>query len=271
MFFQRKTSKLIIITLVVFFLLIFLHYLRILSPVENLVIKITRPVLDTTYYFSNSIGNRYLEYKSKQDLSEENEELKSKVTDLIKEKSAYLEDREENEFLRDQLEFVNNNDYDYEVANVISKKIDNFQNILIIDKGERDGLKSGQPVLTSSGLLVGKISKVSKENSFVLLLNDDLSKVASKIQNKDKTMGLVEGEYGLGMKMQLIPQTEAVIPSDIVVTSGLEENVPVGLIIGEVETVSDEPEELFKSASIKTYVDFNKITLVNIIKGIKND
>lgn len=271
MLFDRKTSKIVSVTVVVVILLFFLHFTRILIPVENLIVGITRPILDYTYLISNKIGNSYLDYKSKQQLIAENEKLKNRVIELMNEKSDTLEYKEENEFLRQQLDFLRDNEFEYEVANVIGKKTDNFQNILVIDKGEKHGLVVGQPVLTSNGLLIGKIQKINKANAFVLLLTDDMSKVAAKVQNSDHTIGIVEGEYGLGMQMNLIPQTEKVTSKDLVVTSGLEENVPEGIVVGEVETVVEEPEELFKSASIRTYIDFNKITLVSVIKGKKNN
>jgi len=106
----------------------------------------------------------------------------------------------------------------------------------------------------------------------VLLINDDLSKVAAKIQNDAKTIGIVEGEYGLGIKMRLIPKIELVKETDIVLTSGLEKYVPPNLIIGQIDNVVDQPEALFQEASINSIVDLSKVTLVNvIIEKIEND
>lgn len=83
-------------------------------------------------------------------------------------------------------------------------------------------------------------------------------------------MGLVEGEYGLGIKMKLIPHFELIKENDLVVTSGLEEGIPRGLIVGQIKLIKNEPEELFQEASIESAVDFGKITLVNIIKQEDN-
>jgi rod shape-determining protein MreC len=264
----NRQTKLVIITVVVILLLFFLHYTRILSPVERALVGMTKPLLKITYSISNSVGEKYLEYQSKNELVRENKELKDELIILLKEKAHYFTEKEENEFLRTQLGFVKANNFEYEIANVVGKNPDNTQNSLLVDKGEKHGLIVGQPVLADEGMLIGKLVRVDRATSTILLINDDLSKVAAKIQTQYKTIGVVEGEFGLGMKMKLVPQSEVISESDIVVTSGLEDLVPANLIIGQVERIYNQPEELFQEVSIRTFVDLGKITIVNIIKKV---
>lgn len=266
MLFLKKSTKLILITVAIILLLFFLHYTKLLSPVERGIVYLTKPIMSGVYRASTYVGDNYVEYKTKKDLLRENKEIKDQLTTLLKEKSLFYTEREENIFLRQQLKFVQENDFDYEIANVVGKNVDNTQNSLIIDKGENFGLKVGQPVIVNDGVLIGKINKVDKNKAFVLLINDDLSRVAVKIQNTSRTLGVIEGEFGLGIKMKLIPQTELIREDDPVVSSGLEDLVPAGLIVGQVEKIFSAPEELFQSASIRSLVDFNKVTIVNIIK-----
>ena len=101
--------------------------------------------------------------------------------------------------------------------------------------------------------------------------NDDLSKIAARIQNKSRTIGVVEGEFGLGIKMRLIPQTEMIKEGDVIVTSGLEQKVPGNIVIGQIKNIVNEPEELFQEAALESMVDFNKINIVNIIKYNQDD
>jgi len=256
----------IFLTVVTIFLLFFLHYTKILRPVENAVIAITRPVIGSVYRVSNAVGENYLSFKSKTELIRQNKDLKDQLTILLNEKSKWLSEEEENKFLREQLNFVQDHEYDYMVASVIGRGIDYSQNTLILDKGTKHGLEVGMPVLADKGTMMGKIIKTNKSSSVVLLINDDLSKVAVKIQNQSKTIGIIEGEFGLGIKMRLIPQTEMITESDIVVTSGLERQVPGGLIVGQIKSIDKEPEELFQEASIESLLDFNKVTLVNVIR-----
>ncbi|MBU1131951.1 rod shape-determining protein MreC [Patescibacteria group bacterium] len=266
MLLSNKSSKLILIALIVICLLIFLHVIKVLSPLENIVTGASKSIFISIYRISNELGSVYLNYDSRQKLLKENQELRDNIIDLSREKSVCSTEKEENEFLRKQLNFLEENDCDYQLANVIGKNIDNTQNAIIVDKGEKHGVKLTQPVITDKGVLIGKIVKVRANSSIVLLINDDLSKVAAKIQNQTATGGIVEGEYGLGIKMKLIPKTEKIIEGDIVVTSGLEKYTPAELIIGQVERITNEPEELFQEASIKSFIEFDKITFVNIVK-----
>lgn len=272
MFLVNKYSKSIILSVVMIFLLLFFHYLGALRPLENAVIYLTKPVLRIFYSASNWVGGNYLDYRSKQSLFLENEELKEQLVDLMKEKSRYQIEAEENEFLKSQISFSKTQKDEFEVARVIGQNTEMTQNSLIIDKGESSGLEVGQPVLGENGILIGKIFKVNRSSAIVLLINDDLSKVSAKILNGNKTIGLIEGEYGLSLRLKFIPQNETIKVGDVVVTSGLEKAVPKGLVVGMITSIKQEPEELFQDAAVESAVDFKKVTLVNIIKhNVGND
>lgn len=266
----NRTSKLTIIAVVIIVLLFFLHYIGALGFLENAVVYFTKPLLGAVYGLSNKIGDNYLALQSKTELLKENKSLKDQLMTLLKEKNLYLTEKEENDFLRQQLHFFESAKYEYEIARVIGKSADAAQNALILDKGWSQGVALGYAVLADSGVMIGKILKVEKNYSIVLLINDDASKVAAKIKNKAKTAGVVEGEFGLGLKMRLIPRAEQISENELIVSSGLESSVPPNLIIGQVESVQSAPEELFQEASIKMLFDPQKLFLVDIIKYDKN-
>ena len=257
--------------MVIVLLLFFLHYIKVLRPVENLAVSVTKPILRSVYQASYWVGDNYLNFKSKQSLVQENKELKDQLAMLINEKSRCVSEQEENQFLREQMQFVDKNQYLFEIARVIGQSADGSQNALILDVGSKSGVVVGQPVLAEQNMLIGKIIKVSKNSSIVLLINDDLSKIAARIQNKSRTIGVVEGEFGLGIKMRLIPQTEMIKEGDVIVTSGLEQKVPGNIVIGQIKNIVNEPEELFQEAALESMVDFNKINIVNIIKYNQDD
>jgi len=268
---STRTKKIIILAVAAFCLLLFLHFTKIIKPLENLVVAGTRPLLQTVFQISNSVGGVYADYKQKDALIEENNRLKIELINLQKDKSLCLTEKEENEFLRGQLNFVNENKFVPLAARVIGKSADYAQNSFLLNVGEKNGVGAGQPVVAENGLLIGKIIKVNKYSSLVLLLNDDMSKIAAKIQTQSRTGGVLEGEYGLGIRMKYIPKTDTIAPGDLIVTSGLEKLIPAGILIGEVERVENEPEALFQQASIKSLLDFNKIYLVNVIKTADAD
>jgi rod shape-determining protein MreC len=262
---SSKSIKYPALIFIVFFLIFFLHYTKILYPVEKILITVTKPVMRVFLGASSYVGENYLEFMSKKDLLAENKELKDQLAMLLKEKNRFLTEKEENEFLREQLSFVQTTNYEYSVANVVGKNISEIENSLVLDIGANKGVKIGQPVLGPQGVLIGKITKVESDRSYMLFINDDLSRLAVKIFSATKTMGIVEGQFGLGLKMKLIPRTENISEGDLVVTSGLEEFVPANIVVGQIERVTNDAGDLFQEASIESPINFNKITLVNVV------
>ena len=121
------------------------------------------------------------------------------------------------------------------------------------------------PVIINNGVIVGKVVEVFDYTAIVRLLNDHASQVAATVRNQDGTVGVVQGEFGLGVKMDLIPENEEVAIGDLVITSGLEEKVPRGLVIGLIENVFGSDEDIFKTATVKLPIDFTKLNMISVI------
>jgi len=113
--------------------------------------------------------------------------------------------------------------------------------------------------------MIGKISEIYDYSSKVLLLTDNRSRVAATIQNQDKTAGLVEGQFGLSMTMVNIPQDQEIEEGDLIVTSGLEGDIPRGLLIARVEGVSSVESEIFKAAMLSSIASLSDLNYVLVV------
>jgi rod shape-determining protein MreC len=176
----------------------------------------------------------------------------------------------ENAFLRDQLQVTERLEQDLIVSHVITRSTDESISTITIDQGTSDGVVEGAPVISRDGVFVGKVIRANAYNAIVLLVNDHTSQVAVSVQNIDHTIGIVQGEYGLGVKMELIPQTEVIAEGDNVITSGVEEHIPRGLLVGTIDTVIRSEEELFQEAVLRLPADLSKIHIVSVIKPSHN-
>ena len=136
---------------------------------------------------------------------------------------------------------------------------------LIIGKGERDGLRPGLAVLGGRGIVIGKIVSTKDHLSEICLTVNPECKLAAAIQNEDKTSGIAQGDLGLTIKMSFIPQTKKIEEGDTVITSGLEQDIPKGLVIGSVSQVHKENNELWQNAIIEPLIDFNDMTIVSVL------
>ncbi len=205
-------------------------------------------------------------------LKEENEVLKQQVAELLQYKQNLLEYQRENADLRNLLGFKDKNlQYDLEAAEVIARDTGNWFNVILIDKGEKQGLKKDMAVITNEGL-VGCIISTTANTSKVMLITDERSSISAMLQ-RTRDNGIVKGSIDTAprgyLKMDFLSQDANLVKGDIVISSGLGGLVPKGIVIGEVVETKKESYELMQYAIIKPAVDFLKLERVFVIKGEK--
>lgn len=257
------------IAFVVIIGLIFLHYTRVLTPVESFVSASTQAVSGKAYQVSAFVKNTYNKQVQTRDQSQKIAELKGEVNRLTAEIADLRTAQEENQKLREYLDFFEGRNYDHILANVVSRGVSidpQEKNAhIVIDKGKKQGVESGLLVVNEEGVVVGKIGSVRPESSELILITNNGSQVACSVQNSDRTSGVVEGRLGLTMEMNFIPQSEEVKEGDLVVTSGLERSIPKGLAVGKVAEVNSSKNDVWQQATVEPLVDFDNLTVVSVL------
>lgn len=150
-------------------------------------------------------------------------------------------------------------------ARVVYEYNDGISRSFVIDCGRNDGLAVGQPVVAGDGVIVGKVSSVRPEAATVMPLADSRSRLAVTVQNSQDTLGVLEGDRGLGVSMRLVPQTETLAVGDTVITSGLEEGIRRGLTVGTIDGVDRVPQEPFQSASVAQFSAWRHPLFVSVL------
>ena len=173
--------------------------------------------------------------------------------------------QEENILLREQLHFSTGTNKEGIGAEAIGRGIDPIATTIVINRGSRDGIQVGRAVVVGNGIFIGKIVSVHEKSAIVQLINDTQSRIAATILNHDHSLGIVEGGFGISVRLKFIPQNEEVKVGDIVVSSGLQENIPRGLVIGTVEAVEKKPQEPFQQAILRPLRNLNDITAVMVL------
>jgi rod shape-determining protein MreC len=266
MFRWREKQKHFLIGIVVM-LLFFFHYLGWLRFVEDLFRTATIPFSTFVNNLRVSAGNRYQLYLNRRILEKKINECTIEVQKLPLQSAKIKVLEAENIELKKQLNFIKNNKYLSVSANVVGKITDGMQRSIIIDVGENSKILIGQPVIVGEGILIGRVVKTQKDSSIVRLINDNQSRVAATTLNRDKSIGIIEGGYGLSIKMNFIPRDEIIMVSDQVVTSGLDPQIPRGLLIGEIAVSENESYQPFQQAIITSATDLNKLTVVSVLLG----
>lgn len=189
--------------------------------------------------------------------------LRTEVDFLRQKLNAANEAYLENKRLKNLLSFKQKTPYKVVPAMVIGRCADNWSSIAIIDKGTRHGIRRGFVVITYLGL-VGRVVETADATSKVMLINDPGLGVSS-IAQRSRQEGLVTGTLGRYLIMKYLPKDADIQISDVVITSGLTDVYPKGLLIGSVVSVGDEFSGLSRYCQIKPAVNLVAIEEVLII------
>lgn len=262
--FIRSRKGIFLISLAVILLLIFLSHLKLLRPVANLIFIGFKPPERIISRGTDKVVNFFDIITSIRDLHQENNKLKEENHKLLLENIRLKELKEENLFLRDQLNLKEEKGIIGIGAQVTSHNPDSLIQSIKIDKGTAQGVVVGAPVVFGEGFLIGRVIESYYNTAKVLLITDKNSVVNAMIVDSRAT-GNISGQHGLGLVMDLIPQTEVVKIGDEVITSGLSGELPKGLVIGEVIKVESAQSQLFQQAQVKPYVNFSQLEYVLVI------
>lgn len=246
-------------------MIFFLSFNGFLRPAENFFWKIALPFQKIFYFSGQKIAKEISFLKSISQLKNENEKLLKENQILSAQNSSLMDQKKENETLRQQLDLAPRKEYSMEAGFVIGRDPRGLENWIMIDKGEKNGIEKGMPVVVSEGILVGTVKDVYKNNSRILLLNDTESIINVKnVQTEAK--GILKGEYNLGIIMDLVDHAEVLNVGDDVTTSGLGEAIPKGLLVGKIQEIYETPDKLFWQAVISPKIKYSQLEVVFVIK-----
>ena len=250
----------------VLFIVLLLHFLGLLTSVENFFRSLIIPTSKSVYEISLSIGDGQEKFSSPTELEIAYKNLKEKYTTRQIDAVEFEKLKIDNESLREQLSFISaSSSYHSVGGEVIGKNIDPLGSTLVLRVFPEFGVEVDDPVIVDNGILIGTVSRVDYGIVTVRLIDDNSSKIAATVVNKEYTVGVIEGGYGLSIRMNFIPQNEVIEVGNLVVTSGMEISIPYGLLIGTVESVEKEPYQPFQSAIITPVKLLSHIRLVSII------
>lgn len=174
---------------------------------------------------------------------------------LARDAVEYARLQEENQELRSALEYKEMSNREGVTARIIARTIPDEASRVELDKGQADGILPGSTVVVGQGMVFGVITAVNQNTSVATLLTSSDSKITASILGKRKTAGLVEGRDGSVLSMQFIPRDSGITRGDVVVTSGLEGQIPEGLMLGTVTEVTDMPSAPFEEALVEPLED----------------
>ncbi len=176
---------------------------------------------------------------------------------------------EDNQQLKELLELNRTlSDFEYVNATVLYRNVSYWLDTITIDKGEQDGVRVNDSVVTKNGL-IGKVVTVNKDNSVVSLLTTDDSYYVSVSVNGSNGLLYTYDKKEQALKVKGIDKKEEIKEGDAVLTNGLGGLFPKGLYIGKVKKIENDTYDLSKVVYVDVEQNFNDIAYVMVVGARK--
>ncbi len=258
-------KKNLFLLLFIGFLIIVLHYSKIISPLEGLIVKGLNPIRKQIYNISRNSRTYFYVITHYDEIKKEDDDLKNRLIDYVIDASYIKKLEKENLVLKQELNYFETIEKKLVLAEVVSGFYLEGDSLLVINRGSKNGIDVGMPVVFGSGIIIGKVIKVNDWSSDILLLSNKNSLITATIQGHDRVNGIIKGDIDYGLQMDYIPPDIDIEAGDIVVTAGLEEKIPKDLVIGQVKEIFFEDGDFFKTAVVYSLVDYQVVNFVSII------
>lgn len=187
---------------------------------------------------------------SHDDLVKENLRLKTDQLMLRSQLQRLIAIESENTYLKALLQSSHQVKGKTLIAELLAVDAEPFVRQVILDKGTRDGVYIGQPVLDANGVM-GQVTQVGPITSRILLINDPHSGISVQNARNGARAFAVGDSYTGKMRIMYMAKTADIKIGDIFITSGLGDHYPEGYPVGKVLSVSKDPAHQFATVLLQ--------------------
>lgn len=235
------------------------------SIFQNSLRSITDPIRSTANSVIRPVGDVFSGAFDYSNLKSENAKLKSEVQTL--KNQDILANKYQNEVK--QLTRLDNIPFSQGLKSVTAI-VDNYsptntQLTVDLDKGSAQGIRVGEPVVSSLGL-VGRVKTVTKGSSTVLLIADPTSAVGVEF-GKSRTVALAVGNGSFKtLNVELVNPGTSLRNGETMYTSGLQGGIfPPNIPVGVVASHSYLPGALQEHVTLSPLADLAHLQYVKVL------
>lgn len=239
------------------------HY-HALSFVRNGLQFLTSPLQYAVDYPERFLSSVSSLLRSKANLIDENTGLRHEQALLQAELQRFMAIKEENSALKALLSASSQAKIRTMASRILAVDMHIARQFVVLDKGKRDGVYLGQPVLDAKGV-VGQIVDVGYMTSTVMLISDSKSAVPVRNNRTGETALLTGLNHPGELVLLNLPKTSDIKKDDLLVTSGLGRLYPEGFPVGRVEKVERLSEESFMKVTVFPIAMLNRNRIVLLI------
>ncbi len=238
-----------------------LNYFSIIDPVTNLINYSAMGLRTGVYTNSQKVNAFFTNLQKFPQLSLENQDLKAKNTELESQIAQADIIFNENKTLIQESGIDYNRNFKKIGAKIIGRDVAK-PDFLRINKGEKDGIKVNDAVVKEK-IVVGKIVATGEYESTLQLIIS--SEISFPVKSPSQNIGIAKGNGDNQVKIEKILKEIPVEQKTRIFTSGINDDFPPDLYIGEVTTVENDPRLTTKSAVLKSPLNFSTLLQVVVL------
>jgi rod shape-determining protein MreC len=170
----------------------------------------------------------------------------------------------ENIKLRELLELRPSFTVRTQAAQVLWQAADPYTRKLVIDRGAKQGVALGAPVVNEQGVL-GQVTRLFPLSAEVTLLSDKDAAIPV-LNGRTQQRAAAFGGVNDALELRFIAANADVQPGDPILTSGLDGVYPPGLAVATVEHIDRRAEGGFARVSLKTAAQMDNVHHVLVLE-----
>ncbi|WP_235801893.1 rod shape-determining protein MreC [Halopseudomonas pelagia] len=228
-----------------------------LQPLRSYLSLILTPIYYVADLPVRFWDTAYQQVTSRADLLAENERLRAEALLSQRKLQKLATLTEQNVRLRELLNSSSLVDERVLVAELVGVDPNPYTQRVLINKGERDGVFLGQPVLDATGLM-GQVVEVTPFNARVLLITDSSHSLPVQV-NRNGLRAIASGAgNNEWLELRFVGDTADIRVDDILVSSGLGQRFPAGYPVGRVLSVEQDPAQPFADVKVAPTAQLNR-------------
>src|SRR5574344_1483910 len=233
----------------------------------NVISSLQKGTHAVTSFFENTVTS----IKDTAELRKQYKILTEKLKDYEYMQRNNTEIRKENERLKEQLDFVQTIELKNYAAEIIARDPDTLYSGITINKGSRNGIRKGMPVIAIQNGnvgVVGKIVTVGLGTSMIMPVYDLQCNISARIQNT-RDIGIVTGSGSPDSPLQMNYIKKRVLDElnygDIIVTSGENDNYMRDIPIGTISKITVLNYDSSLQINLTPVIDFSRLETVIVV------
>lgn len=263
-FIYTKAFAIFSVCLVTLAVFVFFQTKGWLDPIRTGVLNAPRPIIWLVKGVTDPVKGFFGTIYQLSKITKENNELRHQVNNLQQQLVELKQEATDNIALRKNLGFVQNTKLNLVACTVLSQNVLGLSSSIILNCGAESGVKNGMAVVFE-GYLVGKVIYAGQNTSTVLLATSSDFSTDARI-SQTSTNAVVKGSFGTGLILQQLPQDADLQKDWLIVTAGIDQQVPKNILIGQVSDILSSGNDLFKRAALTSPVDFTNLNFVFVVR-----